>query len=187
MIRENPRGSVANLLACAMHLPHGWARVDNTATCLGEVHLAKYRQPGYQDNDRGPRREEPRKKAPPERKSGPPRWDHALGPKPVNLPGTRVVSRCAQCGTVLQGAASSGEGQCPKCGFALHSCKQCTYFDPGSRFECMQPVKERIAKKDERNECTLYEIRVTREKETSTPASARPTDARAAFENLFKK
>jgi hypothetical protein len=51
----------------------------------------------------------------------------------------------------------------------------------------MQPVKERIAKKDARNGCTLYEIRVTREKETSTPATARPTDARAAFENLFKK
>ena len=151
--------------------------------------MAKYRQHGYQDSDRErePRREETRKKAPPERKSGPPRWDHALGPKPVNLPGTRAVSRCAQCGTVLQGATSSGEGQCPKCAFELHSCKQCTYFDPGSRFECMQPVKERIAKKDARNECSLYEIRVTREKETSTPATLKPNDARAAFENLFKK
>jgi predicted RNA-binding Zn-ribbon protein involved in translation (DUF1610 family) len=153
---------------------------------LGEASLAKYRQPGYRDNEREPRREAPRK-APVERTSGPPRWDHSLGPKPVNLPGTRVVSRCAQCGTVLQGAASSGEGQCPKCGFELHSCKQCTYFDPGSRFECMQPVKDRVPKKDARNDCTLYEIRVTSEKETSTPASSRPNDARAAFENLFKK
>lgn len=51
----------------------------------------------------------------------------------------------------------------------------------------MQPVKERIVKKDARNDCELFEIRVTREKETSTPASARPKDARAAFENLFKK
>jgi len=155
---------------------------------LGEVLLAKYRQPGYQDNDRErePRREAPRK-GPPERKSGPPRWDHALGPKPVNLPGTRAVSRCAQCGTLLQAAASAGEGQCPKCGFELHSCKQCTYFDPGSRFECMQPVAVRIAKKDERNSCELFEIRVTREKETSTPASLKPNDARAAFDNLFKK
>ncbi len=51
----------------------------------------------------------------------------------------------------------------------------------------MQQVKERIPKKDMRNECTLYEIRVTREKETSTPATLRPNDARAAFENLFKK
>lgn len=150
---------------------------------LGEVVLAKYRQPGYKDNDREPRRPETRK-APPERTSGPPRWDHAMGPRPVNLPGTRAVSRCAQCGTVLTGSTLA---QCPKCAFELHSCRQCTYFDPGSRFECMQPVKERIAKKDARNDCTLYEIRVTREKETSTPASARPNDARAAFENLFKK
>jgi ribosome-binding protein aMBF1 (putative translation factor) len=99
------------------------------------------------------------------------------------MPGTRAISRCAQCGTVLQGEPE----KCPKCNFELHSCKQCTYFDPGSRFECMQPVKERIAKKDLRNDCLVYEIRVTREKETSTPASLRPNDARAAFENLFKK
>ena len=78
--------------------------------------MAKYRQPGYQDRDREPRREETRK-APPERKSGPPRWDHALGPKPVNLPGTRAVSRCVQCGTVLQGMPA--EGKCPKCGLSM--------------------------------------------------------------------
>lgn len=160
----------------------GWTIL---ALCLGEGFVAKYRQPGYQDRDREPRaQEQPRKKAE-ERKSGPPRWDHALGPRPVNLPGTRAVSRCAQCGTVLQGLPA--DGKCPKCGFELHSCKQCSYFDPGSRFECMQPVKERIAKKDARNDCEFYEMRVTREKETSTPASARPNDARAAFENLFKK
>lgn len=147
--------------------------------------MAKYRQPGYQDSDREPRREEVRKKAPEPRTSGPPRWDHALGPRPVNLPGTRAVSRCAQCGTVLQGL--SADGKCPKCAFELHSCKQCTFFDPGSRFECMKPVTERIGKKDARNECPIFEMRVTREKETSTPASLRPNDARAAFENLFKK
>jgi hypothetical protein len=147
--------------------------------------VAKYRQPGYQDSDREPRRQEAPRKALPERKSGPPRWDHAMGPRPVNLPGTRAVSRCAQCGTLLQDVPS--DGKCPKCAFELHSCKQCSYFDPGSRFECMQPVKVRIAKKDARNECELYEIRVTREKETSTPAALRPNDARAAFENLFKK
>lgn len=61
------------------------------------------------------------------------------------------------------------------------------YFDPGSRFECMQPVKERLTKKDVRNECPSYEMRVTHEKETSTPIASRPSDARQAFENLFKK
>ncbi len=51
----------------------------------------------------------------------------------------------------------------------------------------MQPVKDRIAKKDAKNDCTFYEMRVTREKETSTPAPLKPRDARAAFDNLFKK
>ena len=145
---------------------------------------AKYRQHGYQDRDRYSHKASGEKLG---EKSGapPPKWDNSFGPRPVNLPGTRAVSRCAQCGTLLAGMPA-GE-KCPKCGFALHSCKQCTYFDPGSRFECMQPVAVRIAKKDERNECPSYEMRVTREKETSTPASLRPNDARAAFENLFKK
>jgi hypothetical protein len=149
---------------------------------------AKYRQHGYQDRDRDSQKGSGEKfgeKSGEKSGSAPPKRDNSFGPRPVNLPGTRAVSRCTQCGTVLQGV--SGDGRCPKCGFALHACKQCTYFDPGSRFECMQPIKERIAKKDERNECTLYEIRVTREKETSTPATQRPNDARAAFENLFKK
>jgi predicted RNA-binding Zn-ribbon protein involved in translation (DUF1610 family) len=102
------------------------------------------------------------------------------------MPGTRTVSRCAQCGTVLQSVAEPLQ-QCPKCGFALHSCKQCTYFDPSSRFECTQPIPARIPRKDEVNECSFYSVRVMIEKETSTPSASRPTDARQAFENLFKK
>jgi hypothetical protein len=51
----------------------------------------------------------------------------------------------------------------------------------------MQLVSKRIEKKDVLNDCTFYELRVSREKETSTPATLRPNDARQAFENLFKK
>jgi hypothetical protein len=145
---------------------------------------AKYRQHGYQDRDR---EQKPRKEQAERPPSVPPaRRDYSMGPKPVNMPGTRDVSRCTQCGTVLQGMPP-GE-LCPKCGFELHSCKQCNYFDPGKRFECMQLVPKRIEKKDTRNDCTFYEMRVSREKETSTPAAIqRPNDARQAFENLFKK
>ena len=77
-------------------------------------------------------------------------------------------------------------GQCPKCGFELHSCKQCANFDPSSRYECMKPITERIAKKDARNDCKFFSISVRVEKQTSTGPAARPTDARAAFNNLFK-
>ncbi len=76
------------------------------------------------------------------------------------------------------------QGKCPRCGFELHSCKQCAYFDTSSRFECTRPIPERIARKDTRNECSFYAPRITVERETST---SRPPDARTAFENLFKK
>jgi hypothetical protein len=139
----------------------------------------KYRQRGYQD-----RSEEARPK------SGggerPAKKDNTFGPRPVQMPGTHLVSRCAQCGTLLQ-SVTEPVGQCPKCGFELHSCKQCTYFDPSSRFECSQPLTERIPRKDARNECTFYSMSVRVEKETSTPVAARPADARQAFDNLFKK
>ena len=114
-----------------------------------------------------------------------PRKDDTFGPRALNMPGSRTVSRCAQCGTVLT-MITDPVGQCPKCAFELHSCKQCNHFDPASRFECRQSIPERIARKDARNECMSYMIRTTVERETSS-GGMRVDDARQAFENLFKK
>jgi predicted RNA-binding Zn-ribbon protein involved in translation (DUF1610 family) len=123
----------------------------------------------------------------PQKRSGPqaPKRENTFGPRPLQMAATRTVSRCAQCGTVLQ-AFTEPVGQCPKCGFEIHSCKQCTNFDPASRFECTQPIAERIPRKDAKNDCKFYSMRVMVEKETSASA-ARVDDARKAFENLFKK
>ena len=121
-----------------------------------------------------------------EQPSGPASRDNTYGPRPLNMPGTRTVSRCSQCGTVLQSIAEP-VGQCPKCGFDLHSCKQCEHFDPSSRFECNQPIPDRISPKDKRNDCSFYSMRVSLEKETTSKGMARPNDARTAFDNLFKK
>jgi hypothetical protein len=140
----------------------------------------KYRQHGYQD------RNEPTKQntGPKTGKSN--NSDDAYGPRAMKMPASHNVSRCAQCGVLLQSVAEP-PGKCPKCGFELHSCKQCTYFDGASRFECTQLVVARLANKDARYDCTFYAMSVRVEKETSTPAQARPMDARQAFENLFKK
>ena len=144
---------------------------------------AKYRQHGYQDS--GDKREREGQKSSAEK---PVRKDKdTFGPRPVQMTGTHSVSRCAQCGTLLA-AIVEPVGQCAKCGFELHSCKQCSYFDPSSRFECMQPITERIARKDTRNECKFYSISVRVEKQTSTGPASRPgDDARRAFDDLFKK
>jgi hypothetical protein len=77
-------------------------------------------------------------------------------------------------------------GQCPKCRAELHACQQCAHFNPGRRFECTQPVPERIPDKRARNACTFFSLRVTVERETSS-GSGRPDDPRRALDNLFKK
>jgi hypothetical protein len=98
------------------------------------------------------------------------------------MPGYREVVRCAQCGAVVA-AEVAGDTRCPRCGVDLHSCSQCTSFDPGSRFECMQTISARVSPKNARNTCTLYSARTTVERETTAP---RPDDARKAFDDLFK-
>jgi hypothetical protein len=143
----------------------------------------KYRQHGYQDGGQKPQRESLER---PDRKDK----DNTFGPRPVNMTATHSVSRCGECGTLLT-SISDPLGQCPKCGFELHSCKQCANFDPSSRFECMQRVPERVARKDARNECTFYSISVRVEKQTSTgtvsgPPLSSADAARRALDNLFK-
>lgn len=98
---------------------------------------------------------------------------------------SRTVVRCVDCGTQLS-TLPDALGQCPKCKAELHACQQCAHFAPGQRFECTQPIPERIADKRARNECALFSLRTTVERETSS-GSGHPDEARRAFENLFKK
>jgi hypothetical protein len=153
-------------------------KADNEAFQEAFLSDRKYRQRGYQDSGK-----EAQQKF---EKPAPAKKENTFGPRPINMPGTRTVSRCAECGALLQNL-SEPLGQCPKCGFDLHACKQCEHFDPSSRFECNQPIPERISPKDKRNNCSFYSIRVMIEKETSSKPAQRPNDARQAFENLFKK
>ena len=103
---------------------------------------------------------------------------------PAMLP-TRTVSRCVDCGTLLPPLIDPF-GQCPKCKSELHSCRQCAHFDPGHRFDCTQPIPERIANKNARNACTFFSMHVTVERETASGAAS-PEDPRRALDNLFKK
>ena len=66
------------------------------------------------------------------------------------MPGFRHVVRCAQCGHLATDDIGFNS-RCTRCGTELHSCAQCASFDPGSRFECMQPIPERVSPKNTRN------------------------------------
>lgn len=141
----------------------------------------KYRQRGYQDEPREPRRDA---RPPAEKKEYAPRGQPPVAPKTFNMPGFREVVRCVRCGHELTVAVAwSAEGGCVRCGADLHSCAQCVHFDTGAPFECQRPVSARIAPKDARNTCAMFEPRTTVERETK---SAAPSSARKAFDDLFK-
>lgn len=98
------------------------------------------------------------------------------------MPGYREVIRCSQCGTVVNTEIGL-DSRCLRCSADLHSCSQCTSFDPGSRFECMEPaLTARVSPKNARNACTFYAARTTVERETTTP---KVDSARKAFDDLF--
>ena len=136
----------------------------------------KYRQRGYQDDDQSKRhpRDEQRQGA-----------SKARAPREfrkANFPGFREGRRCMRCSQVIDSAVDNTQ-LCTKCGSPLHSCGQCTWFDTGARFECGQPIAERITPKDGQNDCTYFELQRTVERETG---SVGPPNAKTAFDDLFK-
>lgn len=155
----------------------------------------KYRQNGYQDSDRdrGERRDQQRPRSP----QGPRTLQDPAGPRLPRLVQSVTASRCYNCSTVLP-AGTDFKGSCPKCGKVLHCCKQCTNFEPSTRFQCVKPIPARIPYKDQANECELFTPRVTVMRDGAIPPPAsgpsspasnvrNPADARTAFDNLFKK
>jgi hypothetical protein len=147
----------------------------------------KYRQRGYQDSDRD---REPGRK-PDQQRQGPRPPLDVTGPRLPRLVQTVVAARCYNCAVTLP-TGTDFKSICPKCSVPLHCCKQCAHFDPSTRFQCVKPIPERIAVKDKANECTWFEPRVTVARESTsgnaiTTAPRSPSDARAAFDNLFKK
>jgi hypothetical protein len=133
----------------------------------------KYKQRGYMDSER--REERP--------KQTQPKPQDREGPRSPKMMAFATKVKCAACANVVQ-ANISAEATCPKCNVDLHTCRQCTHFDPGSRFECRKPLTARVVNKGGRNTCELFAARTVVERETS---SGKPTDARQAFANLFKK
>jgi len=152
----------------------------------------KYGQRGYMDGGKD-RVREPEK--PREKPKGKPKGALRDVPRTVNMPGFQEVLRCSLCGAIVPPPVDIGfESQCPKCKADLRTCKNCRHFDTSAQFECTERIPERIVKKDIRNRCEFFVARTSIERETrdsggstANPSPVSPSDARNAFDNLFKK
>ena len=154
----------------------------------------KYRQRGYMDEGRESNGHRSGERPKP---SGPKPPIDVTGPRLPRLLQTVAASRCFSCSGMLP-ADADFKANCPKCGTALHCCKQCAHFDTSTRFQCLKPIAVRVAMKDQANDCELFSPRVTVARDAASsaqsapptkaaPAPRTPQDARAAFDNLFRK
>lgn len=148
----------------------------------------KYRHSGYQDSGNrdsnrssGPRPPmEPRK----ERLEGAPRGRTAGGFGPEAF-------KCGHCGNAQQSLGPievDFEAMCPKCSKDMHTCWNCKNFDTSTRWECKEAIPARVAPKDAKNQCALFNPKMVRDltaDKARMPQSV--DDARAAFDALFKK
>ncbi|MEZ5421030.1 MAG: hypothetical protein R2708_27335 [Vicinamibacterales bacterium] len=161
----------------------------------------KYRQHGYQDDDRERR---PRDGGPgagdrrPEREPGAPAGTRRMsseGAKNPRMMGYRAVAKCARCGTPVEGEILS-LSKCQKCQTALHAQIQCLHFDPSAPFECAaRRSLARVSPKVTAPTSVGCSPRgpAGNVRPASTPAPASPTSnapesassAKKAFDDLF--
>jgi len=143
----------------------------------------KYKQKGYRDSEQKKpehRKEPPRPRTPEERQ-----LRHMME-RSANL-----VLRCHQCSTVAgTGENLSASATCASCGAALHCCRNCASFDTGARWECRAAITAPVLDKTAANSCELFQANTVLDatgRRSGGGSSSAPTDARAAFDNLFKK
>ena len=158
----------------------------------------KYRQNGYNDSSRDSSQHDARREDRP-RPQGPKPPLDVTGPRLPRMVQAVTAARCYNCASMLPEGVDF-RGECPKCHAALHCCKQCSYFEPSTRFQCLKPILVRIAGKDQANECELFKSRMTVARDSvqapapvtghNLPNIVEPrnaSDARAAFDSLFRK
>jgi hypothetical protein len=162
----------------------------------------KYRQNGYQNSGSGfSGGSRPNGHFDKPKPSGPRPSIDITGPRLPRLVQAVTASRCYSCASTLP-PGTDFNSQCPKCAAQLHCCKQCSHFEPSTRFQCNKPIPVRIALKDKANECSLFKPRVTVAREVTsqpspsamrqaptlnTPPPRNASDARDAFDRLFRK
>ena len=140
----------------------------------------KYNQRGYMQSDRD---SQPAKSQSKSQRSPAAKPQDREGPRSPRMMAFGESVNCSACGAKAPPSITF-DSSCPKCRADLHTCRQCSYFDPGARLECTKPIAARIVNKQARNTCELFAARIVVEKQTS---SGPPTNARDAFAKLFKK
>lgn len=93
------------------------------------------------------------------------------------------MAACHRCGTLFAlSGKPSRQDACAKCNGWLRSCRNCEFYSPRHKNDCLEPHAEPVVDKDVSNFCELYQPN----QRTGTSATA-STAAADPFDALFKK
>lgn len=98
---------------------------------------------------------------------------------------------CWKCGKTLDftGVVSRSD-VCPSCGADVRSCRNCTFYEPGSHYDCHESVDELVTDKERANFCGFFRLNADAGKSSasgsgSSSAQDKAAAARQAFNSLF--
>ena len=89
---------------------------------------------------------------------------------------------CALCGTPLPDRKIYRADECPNCGKALRSCRNCQFYAPGKQYDCSEHITEPVRDKEAANYCDYFS---PNRNISSSGRAARDDDALDKFNKLF--
>ncbi len=96
------------------------------------------------------------------------------------------MKRCHHCGEPWNETGSPGSREdCLKCGYALHACANCRFYDKDALEWCREPMAraEKPLDPEKFNSCSWFVFHDEAEERTN---AERSKSARMALEQLFK-
>ncbi|MBO4403746.1 MAG: hypothetical protein J5780_00210 [Treponema sp.] len=91
---------------------------------------------------------------------------------------------CWKCGSKIDTSLTiSRSSTCPVCSSDLHSCRNCSFYSPGSHYDCHETVDENISDKEKSNFCDYFKPAASFSK--TAGYEEKKEKARAAFDALF--
>src|SRR6185503_17636991 len=77
--------------------------------------------------------------------------------RPIRVKNARVITlACHRCRHEFSGERVGVRAVCEACGGPLHTCRNCTFWEPRLANECREPGAERVADKEQGNFCDFF-------------------------------
>lgn len=97
---------------------------------------------------------------------------------------------CWKCGkAITETPPFSRSLRCSSCDSDIRSCKNCSFYSPGSWHDCTERVEDEVRDKERANFCDFFRLNPLFKQDTEgQEASSKKNSldsARSAFDNLF--